>query len=256
MGTWGTGVLQDDVVADVIGFAKDHLKQGVTLDEAVSRVQDQFSELEQDADEGPLLWLAVAQVQWQYGQIDSKVLNRVRKDIELENGLDRWLDDPKTLSQRKSALARFLAKIEQPNPKPSALPKLIVRRAPFKKGDCLSVLLPDGRYTACLVLAENNTDPEQGMNLIVGLDYCEVEPPNSSVFARRQWLKKTWGSWNGELDLCWYVPVGFRKMRSRISTVGSIRIKWTDPKKSDSYTGWNSLGFCIEYSRAAHDDEG
>jgi len=251
MGTWGTGVLQDDTVADVIGFAKDHLKRGVTFDDALALVQSHFSELEQDADEGPLLWLAIAQIQWQYDQVDSIVLNRVRKDIDAENGLDGWRDDPKALSQRKSALARFLTKIEQPNPKPSALPKLVVRRAPYEKGDCLSVRLADGNYTACLVLDVNNADPEQGMNLVAGLDYYEPEPPSKFVFSKRQWLKKSFGNWNGQLDVCWYLPIGYRTMRTRISVVDTIKIKWTDRKKSGSYTRWDNLGTSIAHSRAA-----
>lgn len=251
MGTRGTGVLQDDLVADVIGFTKDLLKRGIILDEAISQALTQFSDLGKDVDHRPLLWLAIAEVQWRYGQVDPDVLSRVRSDIENENGLERWRDDPKILSRRRSALARFLARIEQPNRYPRALPKLVVRRAPFQKGDCLSVHLPDGQYTACLVLGADNSEPEQGMNLVAGLDYYESEPPDRSVFARRKWLKKTFGNWDGRLDLCWYLPIGLRSFRKRIAVVDNIKIKWSDPKKSNSYTRWDAVGSAVVHSRTA-----
>jgi len=254
MGTWGTEVLQDDVVADVIGFTIGLLKKGSTIDEATSRALSNFSELRKDADDGPLLWLAIAELQWRYGRVDPDVLNHVRSDIENENGLEPWRDDPKALSSRKKVLVRFLARIEQPNPNPRALPKPVVRRAPFQKGDCLSVHLPDSQYTACLVLGEDNSDPELGMNLVAGLDYYESVPPDTAVFTRRDWLKKTFGCWDGRLDICWYLPIGLRSIRKQITVVDNIKIKWSDPKKSGTYTRWDQVGSSVVYSRAASED--
>lgn len=245
MGAWGFGILQDDTVSDVVGFFIDRLKAGDQLRLATAATVAHFAELEHDRDEAPLLWLAVAHVQWKYGSIDPSVLRRVRSDVEAERGLDRWRDDPKSLTRRKGALARFLAKIEQPNPKPSALPKLIVRKAPFRQGDCLSIFLPDGRYTAALVLAEDNTDPERGNNLIASLDYCGNVPPQLSVFEQRKWLVLSHGNWNNEQDVCWYLPVRFRSVRRRVTIVGNVPLKSRDPKESSTYVGWNHLGLQV-----------
>jgi hypothetical protein len=245
VGAWGSGILQNDTVADVVGFITDRLKAGDQLQAATAAAITHFAELEHDRDDAPLLWLAIAHMQWKYGSVDPKVLIRVRNDIEAERGLDLWRDDPKSLSRRKGALARFLGQIEQPNPKPSALPKLIVRRAPFRQGDCLAVLLPDGRYTAALVLAEDNTNPEYGMNLIASLDYCESVPPSLSVFEQRKWLVLSHGNWNNERDICWYLPVRFQSVRKRITIVGNVRPKWSDPKESRMYAGWNDLGLRV-----------
>ena len=256
MGTWGADILEDDLVADIVWSATDRLKRGSALHQAVSDVIKEFSEVEDDEDEGPLLWLAVAHLQWTYGSVEAHVLDRVRDDIEQENGLERWREDAGALTERKAALARFLAQIEQPNPAPSPLPTGKVRKAPFQKGDCLSVRLPDGKYTACLVLRVDNSDPENGMNLVAGLDYYEAEPPTVSVFSARNWLRKTWGEWNNERDICWYWPVGFAEIRNRITVVDKIRIRWTDPRKCHSYTSWENVGSFVVYSRSEPNDEG
>ena len=255
MGTWGTGVLEDDLVADIVDFVSDLLKQKVSLGEALTQAIDEFSELDEDEDDGHLLWLAIAHLQWTFGSVEASVLRRVRHDIELENGLEGWRDDPGALAERKTALTQFLAKIERPNPKPSTLPETRIRQAPFRKGDCLSVLLPDGNHTACLVLKADNDDPENGRNLVVGLDYYEPEPPTEPIFSGRKWLYKNWGAWNNELDICWYLPIRFAEVKDRITVVGSIRIKWTDPKKCDKYAAWESLGSSIVHSRTNHQDD-
>lgn len=100
MGTWGVGVLQDDTAADVVAFIRDRLKAGDQLQSATDAAVSHFAELKGDSDEEPLLWLAVAHVQWKYGIVNADVLRKIRLDIESENGLDRWRDDPKDFARR------------------------------------------------------------------------------------------------------------------------------------------------------------
>ena len=67
------------------------------------------------------------------------VLDRVRDDLQHQRGLDRWREDGPLLQKRLEVLARFVAKIAEPNPKPAALPRTVNRLALFAPGDCLSV---------------------------------------------------------------------------------------------------------------------
>jgi hypothetical protein len=253
MGTWGAGIIQDDTVADIVGFVKDRLKEGDALEVASAQAQRKFASTQSDVDEAPLLWLALAEVQWKYGTVDPAVLGRVRKDIQSDSGLERWNDDAKALAARRVALAKFLAKVESPNPKPSAPPKLVVRKPPFMEGDCLSVLLPDGRYTAALVLRADNSNIEYGMNLIASLDYCEREPPGLAVFEKRDWLVLDHGQWNGAKEVRWYIAVRFQRERKRISVVGNVKPRRGDPKDSPSYAGWVNLGVQVLLCRAHRD---
>ena len=234
-------------------FIKDRMKQGQSLAEAVAEVREQFAELEQDQDEAPLMWLAIAHAEWKYGAVEASVLNRIRNDIACEHGLERWREDSKALAKRKASLHKFLAQVELPNPKLSAPPKLVIRKAPFRKGDCLSITLPEGRYTAALVLDEDNSNPEIGKNLIGSLDYWELQPPDLKVFESRRWLRRTWGAWNNELEILWYLPVGFRQVSKRISVVGNIKIRWSDPRSATLHTGWRNFGDGILHSVGAKD---
>jgi len=254
MGIFGVGIAQDDTVADIVRFIVDRLKAGSSLQAASAEALAKFRELEADDDESPLLWLALAFAQWKYGAVvDQAVLRRVHADISAERGLGRWRDDSKLLQKRKGALSKFLAQIEEPNPKPSSAPRLVTRAAPFQEGDCLAVLTADGRYTAALVLGADNTDPEYGRNLIAGLDYLEPYPPGIAIFEQRQWLLKHHGRWNGAPDIAWYLPVHFRKERKRITVVGRITLLPSDLKESGSHVGWTWLGRQILLCRAARE---
>jgi hypothetical protein len=251
MGYWGTGITANDTVSDVRDFMLDRLKQGSSLAEASSRTITHFGLLENDPEDAPLLWQAIALVQWKYGKVDDAVLVRVRRDIESERGLDIWRDDLKGLAKRKGVLEKFLNKLQIANPKPSSLPKTILRRAPFEEGDCLAVRTKGEHYTAALVLRADNQNPEYGKNLVAGLDYLAEEPPALAFFERRKWLFKHHGNWNGEPDLAWFLPARFRDASKRITIVGKTRIRETDPKDARGHAGWNLLGGQILYCRSS-----
>jgi len=250
MGAWGVGILQDDTVSDVVGFVKDRIKSGESVAIATDSALAHFSELEDDKNDAPLLWLALAHVQWTYGSLEDRILERVREDLQLGNSLGLWNDDAKALAKRKEALNKFFNKIAVPNQKPSALPRLVVRKAPFKAGDCLSILLDDGRYTAALVLKADNTNPEYGKNLVASLDYLEAEPPYLEFFELRRWLVKAHGNWKNEQDISWYQTARFKEASKRISVRGYVEVRPSDPSDSRFYSAWNNLGTQITLCRA------
>jgi hypothetical protein len=237
------------------------LKRGESLPDATEAAEDEHAELKDDPDEGPLLWLAIAHAQWKYGTVAPRVLEQVRDDIENGRGLERWEEDPRGLEKRKAALAKFLAKIESPNPKPSRLPKLVIRKAPFREGDCLSVSLPNGLYTAALVLREDNSNPELGMNLIGSLDYLGRTPPSMRVFKRKKWLTRPYryidkvrfdekrqayaakeSRWRKEREIHWYLPVRLKNEMKRFTVVGNTGKLAFAPRHRKSSASWESLG--------------
>ena len=250
MGAWGAGILQDDTVADIVGFMKDRLKAGASLAAASAAAKSRFQDIEFDEDQAPLLWLALAEVQWKYGTVDPSVLARVRTDVETGAGLERWRDDAKLPAARKTALAKFAAKVATANPKPSAPPRTTVRKAPYEAGDCLSVQLPDGRFTAALVLRTNDSNPECGMNLVAGLDYLEATPPGLEVFEHRNWLHVN----HGPMDIRWCLPVKFRAMAKRLERVGNVKLRRSDPRDSPAHAAWSNVGTQILLERAYRSD--
>jgi len=242
MGTSGTSITADDTVADVVGIVVDRMKEGASLQEASAFALRRFAGSLKDSDDGPLIWLALAQVQWKYGRVEPQVLEQVRNDIANESGLDRWREDSAGVAARKRVLDAFLAKISTPNAKPTSPPRSVIRLAPFREGDCISILTSSGEYTAAIVLKADDSRAEYGSNLVGSLDYLSGDPPEQKTFEDRKWLFKHHGSWNGAQELAWYIPVGFRKARKRISVVGTTRIRLSDPLQSDSYANWGLLG--------------
>jgi hypothetical protein len=250
MGIWGPGITSDDTVADVVDAVVGRMKRGEDLVAACRGAEREFAPYLQDEDDGPLVWLALAHVQWKYGAVEAHVLERVRADVSTGRGLERWRENPALLAQRQAALARFLEEIESPNPKPSRPPRPITRLAPFADGDCLSVLTSDGRFTAAIVLATNNADPENGYNLVGGLDYLSETPPPMAIFEDRAWLRMYHGNWDGQLDLCYYLSPRLKSNRKRFVVVGKTRLRSGDPSEAIEYSSWEMLGTQILLCRS------
>ncbi len=243
MGSWGVGIRQDDFVCDVEGIFEDQLKDGKTIGEATRIVHEQFADALDDSEDGPLFWLALADMQWKYGELDPAVMQRVVEIVDAETGMELWGEPSDRLyKQRMEVLEKFRNKISQPNLKPSRPPRRVIRRPKFKAGDCLSIKLENGQYGAALVLKTDHTNPEHGMDLVGELDYLSDIPPALDVFTERCWLKLTGHDMKGTLSVSWFYSMGFRKMKPRITLLGSIPVIDSDPKQSSIYGGWHLLG--------------
>jgi len=252
MGAWGHGIRQDDLVCDVIGAFEDHLKQGKSIADATAAVRTQFAEAIEDADDGPLFWIGLADAQWTYGQLKPSVLRHVKEDFRSGRSLSRWEENVRDLSRRRSVLEKFIKKIARPNPRRKELPRTVVRAPKFQPGDCLSVLLENGQYGAALVLAADHSDPEYGANLIGVLDYMSPDKPPPGFFKKRKWLRLTHHNWKNTLDLTWYLHVGFRKMKPRLEVIACVELLKSDPKPAKegiSYAGWEHLGQQVIWQR-------
>jgi hypothetical protein len=246
MGAWGTGIREEDFVLDIQGFIRDCLKDGQNVDEASRLVQQKFGNVTADPEDGPLFWIALADMQWTYGTVDPAVLSRVTDIVKGDAGMQRWgaPEDP-LYRKRQAVLQKFLAKISRTNPWPSRPPKRMVRKPKFRAGDCLAVQLETGQYGAALVLATNDTNPEQGMDLVADLDYLQDVPPTLDVFKSRRWLRPTHPDWNAGLSIMWYYPLGFRKVKSRLTVIGNIPVDPDDPVDYPNYGGWHLIGLQI-----------
>lgn len=246
MGAWGHGIRQDDFVCDVIGAFEELLKAGTSVAHATEAVKATFAAARKDADDGPLFWIALAEVQWTYGDLEPQVLKRVKEDFDSGRALTLWADDRRGLARRRAALEKFIGKIAAPNPRPKKPPKVVIRAPKFRPGDCLSIQLANGQYAAALVLTADHANVEYGKNLIGVLDYLSPEKPTLAIFRKRHWLV-THHSWNDiksqRMELAWYVAARFRAVKDRLEIVGQIEILDSDPKDSNIYcSNWAGLG--------------
>jgi hypothetical protein len=243
MGTWGYGIKQDDFVCDVMDEFDEHLKQNQNLPQTTEIVLNTYKEGINDPDEGPLFWIALANMQWKYGKVDAAVLEKIKSDFAKDAGMERWQEiGEKEYSKRKQVIADFIELISTENPKPKKLPKFVVRKPIFAAGDCLSIQLKNGLYGAALVLVADHSHIEYGKNLIGALDYMETTEPDLSVFQKRDFLISTHHHWENQPDICWYSNRGFRSEKKRFNLIGNIAITENDPNDGNSYAGWNLLG--------------
>lgn len=249
MGAWGYGIRQDDFVLDVVGDFEDRLKAGQGAADATNAVKAKFAAAIEDTDDGPLFWIALADLQWLYGELEPQVLKRVQDDFDSGRSLDPWREDPRGLSRRRATLEKFISKIAAPNPRPKKPPKIVVRAPKFAPGDCLSIRLANGQYAAALVLAADHSIVEYGKNLVALLDYLSPEKPTIEVFRNRKWLVLTHHNWSSKLALAWYQHVGFRAAKGRLDIVGHVEILGSDPKDSNMYSGWAGIGEEAVYQR-------
>ncbi len=230
MGAWGYKIKQNDTVNDVIDDFNSLLKQNQNLELTTIEITKKYADSINDSDDGPLFWIGLAEIQWKYGYLQKEVFQHVKSDYEQGVGLDIWLESGlKTLNLRKKELSSFLHKLEQPNSKPSKMPKRIIRKPLFNKGDCLSVKLVNGQYGACIVLASRNENPEYGINLIGTLNYMSPSKPTKNDFEKRNWLVLTHHSWKNVTNLLWCLPIHYKKFLINIEIVHQTPIRSSDP---------------------------
>jgi hypothetical protein len=118
MGTWGSGILDDDFAQDVRRDYLERLAAGEKPAAASKALVASYGEL--DSDEAPVFWLALAATQWEYGALDATVKRRALAVIAREDS-PQWKGD----KRRAAALAKLAAKLAKKPPKPKRprLPK-------------------------------------------------------------------------------------------------------------------------------------
>jgi hypothetical protein len=205
-------------------------------------VKSKFTFGIKDADDGPLFWIALADMQWTYGDVEPQILTRVKEDFDSGRSMARWTEDQRGLAARRAALEKFIRKIGQPNRRPKKPPKIMVRAPKFRPGDCLSIRLSNGQYGAALVLAADHSNVEQGKNLVGVLDYLSPEKPSMEVFRQRNWLVLGQQNSGSMIDVAWYFHLGFLAVKNRLEIVGQIEILGLDPTDSTIYRRWTGIG--------------
>jgi hypothetical protein len=113
----------------------------------------------------------------------------------------------------------------------------------------LSIRFANGNYGAAIVLAADHSLAEYGRNLVGVLDYVSPLRPTLDIFRERRWLVLGTRGSEDQLDVAWYLPIGFRKARNRVEVVGRIEILDSDSKDSNVYYRWASIVDPAKYAR-------
>lgn len=245
MGTWSTAVSGNDTFGDVVTEFEQHLKQSQSIERTTAHVLATMAEYFDDPDDCESAYFALADAQWTYGAVDDAILARVSQE---DFGMQAWSDaDAELISKRRKAVESFLKRIRKPNARPKRLPRIAKRTPKFQPGACLSYQHPDGRYTAGLVTAIHDRDPENGRDLVVLLDYLSTEPPQVDDFIQRKWLHTVKGS----LMCYWYGPAGYRQISKMLSVVDIIELQEDDPRDTGEHADWRGFGNFVIVTKEA-----
>jgi hypothetical protein len=132
MGTSGTALYADDTACDVRDQFIELLARSASPEEATNAFIRSWAAQIDDAEDGPVFWLALADTQWKYGCLSQEVRIRAVEVIETESDLQRW--EGVYRERRRVALAKLKEKLSSPQPnqrrprqrKPVEIPSLKV----------------------------------------------------------------------------------------------------------------------------------
>ena len=123
MGTWGSGLYDNDSACDVRDGYLDFLQDGLGNEEAYQKTLEQFHEYFGDQDE-PLFWYALAETQWKMGRLRPDVKANALEWIEKNGYLDMWEENPKGAAGWEKTLQKLKERINSPMPREKRIKKV------------------------------------------------------------------------------------------------------------------------------------
>jgi Domain of unknown function (DUF4259) len=163
VGTWGTGIFDNDDAADVRDEWREALLDGLDPEAATARVLERLRVAFEDPDDQIVVWLALAAAQSQTGRLLPEVRDRALAIIEAGGDLARWADEnPAAAKRRAKVLERLVERLRGPQRPPTKLRRPPVRTSPLAVGDVVHIR---GR---------------EGEGLFVVVDIAPGYPPGST----------------------------------------------------------------------------
>lgn len=224
MGSWGTGINQNDTYQDLIIEFMDLYNDNIELKDIPELINKKHFNIQDDIDEYSSFWFAMAMGQWKCGELQLEVLERVKEIYETNKGLDLWNEEngaeKGAFEKHRRAILKFIEKIKIPNEKPIKRKKIIPRPCFFKTGDCLSIKLSNGLYSAAYVFAHND-DPKEGQNIMAFVDYFSEEKPTVIDILNKRLLKHDYAGWPNDFAVKLFLVRTMVKHIDKIELVGS-----------------------------------
>jgi hypothetical protein len=144
MGTWGPGIFSDDTACDVRERFRELVGDGLAAPDATDTLLAEYADTLTDADEGPVVWLALASTQWKCGRLQDRVRVEALEIIRCGAGLERWREQPKLLRRRQLALDRLRDQLVAAQPPPMRIPKRFRSSCDWETGEIVGYRLKSG----------------------------------------------------------------------------------------------------------------
>lgn len=179
MGAWGTGILEDDEVLDVVGAFFHAYDQGATPEEASAKVRERARPGPTPRPQDTRFWLGLAHAQWECRALAPETLaaveHIVRSGVEKDRGWETgW-------PARQEALTTFLGALKTPKAKARRRQPAKLVTPPFPVGSCLAFPSRPGRWGTAVVLATSGDDrPVEHASTLLAFTSAEgAKPPTA-----------------------------------------------------------------------------
>jgi hypothetical protein len=136
MGTWGSGLYDDDTASDVRDRYLELLREGLTDEESTAKIKDEFTLSFRDETENAVVWFALADTQWRLGRLLPDVKKAALNAIEEGSNLGYWeTENPRAARSREKELIKLKERICAPMRAPVKLRKTRQYLCEWKPGD-------------------------------------------------------------------------------------------------------------------------
>src|SRR5205823_6428622 len=90
MGTWGSGIFDDDVALDVRGLFEEKIGEGASVEDATQAVLQEFDSALEHMDDAPVIHLALAALELEQGRLLAATRREALRVIDDGRNLPRW----------------------------------------------------------------------------------------------------------------------------------------------------------------------
>ncbi len=251
MGTYGTGILDNDTSGEVYEKFIELLDKKTEIPEILDIINSDFSEYKTGKHSKTDFLFAVGLALWENCSLDQSILNQVKSFINSGTDIKIWRDldsSEEDIKLRKKKLAKFLKKIEKPRKKPLGrnTKKVIYKPPIFKTGDCIVFKVTNENYSGAIVVGEHKIDiKEMGSNVIISTDINQKEKPTREDFTTANVLITNFGVLKNWIQISEFSADYFKDFSSELEIVDNIEIKQevSDYYRENfcGYSPWNYL---------------
>ena len=172
MGVWGTAIFQDDTASDIREEYKDHLGNGLAGPEATKRILAEYKSSLDDPHEAPVVWIALAAVQWKHGRLEPDTLTQALHAIASGSDLARWESNARDLAKRRVVLEKLRVQITSPQPEAKKVRKPVVTTCDWPVGSLVAYRMNSGNLAVLRVIGYHKTKAAllRSARFLIGLE--------------------------------------------------------------------------------------
>ena len=177
MGVWSTAFYGDDLTCDVRDNYKHFLRMKYTPEQAIEKLVKDFQP--EEAEDGYLFWLALADTQWRLGHLTQPLKERCLVILDSDLDAERWEEaSAGDQRKRKAILEQLKIRLTSPQCAPKKVAPYRGEKPLWKIGDYVSIRF--GKIDAAMKVSPYLYGPEwldfqgkYGVLRVVGIDYHE-----------------------------------------------------------------------------------